>query len=215
MASTHIDQAETADLATVSDWRYYDPAYTLPDLLDAALELFVTCGYYGTSVRAIATKAGMTVPGLYYNFKTKQDILVALLRMSNEDLRRRGQAALADAGEDPRDRFIALVENTVLYMTNRRRMAHLTREIRGLEEPYRSQHVALRDEFEAMMLTEVISGRAVGKFGTDDPHEATRAVLVLCQGVADWYRTGGTKTPQDIADRYVNFALALVGDKGP
>lgn len=61
-----------------------------------------------------------------------------------------------------------------------------------------------------MMLTQVISARALGMLDTDDPHEATRAVLVLCRGVADWYRVGGTKTPQDIADRYVAFALALV-----
>jgi AcrR family transcriptional regulator len=213
--SQHTDKADIADRVVIDDWRYYDPAYTLPELLDAALELFVTCGYYGTSVRAIASRAGMTVPGLYYNFKNKQDMLVTLLRMSNDELRRRGQAALADAGGDPRDRFIALVENTVLYMTNRRRLAHLAREIRGLEEPYRSQHIALRDEFEAMMLTEVISARALGLFDTHDPHEATRAVLVLCQGVADWYRVGGTKTPQDIANRYIQFSLALVGDKGP
>lgn len=213
--SQHTDKADIAEGVVIDDWRYYDPTYTLPELLDAALELFVTCGYYGTSVRAIASRAGMTVPGLYYNFKNKQDMLVTLLRMSNDELRRRGQAALADAGDNPRNRFIALVENTVLYMTNRRRLAHLAREIRGLEEPYRSQHIALRDEFEAMMLTEVISARALGLFDTHDPHEATRAVLVLCQGVADWYRVGGTKTPQDIADRYIQFSLALVGDKGP
>ncbi|MBS9376496.1 TetR/AcrR family transcriptional regulator [Rhodococcus sp. B50] len=213
--SQHTGKADIAEGVVIDDWRYYDPAYTLPELLDAALELFVTCGYYGTSVRAIASRAGMTVPGLYYNFKNKQDMLVTLLRMSNDELRRRGQAALADAGDDPRNRFIALVENTVLYMTNRRRLAHLAREIRGLEEPYRSQHIALRDEFEAMMLTEVISARALGLFDTPDPHEATRAVLVLCQGVADWYRPGGTKTPQDIADRYIQFALALVGDIRP
>lgn len=205
----------TGDIAktSFSDWRSYDPEYTLPEVLDAALDLLVTFGYHGTSVRAIAARAGMTVPGLYYHFKSKQEMLVTLLRMSNDEVRRRGQAALADAGDNPRDRFIALVESTVLYMTYRRRMAHLAREIRGLEEPYRSQHIELRDEFESMMLTEVITGRALGFFGTDDPHEATRAVLVLCKGVADWYRIGGTKTPEVVARRYVRFALAVVEDK--
>lgn len=213
MTQQHTADAATADTVAFTDWRSYTPEPRLPDVLEAALELFVAYGYHGTSVRAIAAKADMTVPGLYYHFKSKQDMLVTLLRMSNDEVRRRARAALADAGDAPRDRFTALVENIVLYMTNRRRMAHLAREIRGLEEPYRSQHIELRDELEAMMLTEVISARALGMFATDDPHEATRAVLVLCKGVADWYRIGGTKTPEEVAQRYVKFALSLVGDK--
>lgn len=94
-------------------------------------------------------------------------------------------------------------------------MAHLAREIRGLEEPFRSQHIELRDELEAMVLSEIIAARALGMFDTDNPHEATRAVLVLCKGVADWYRIGGSKSPEEVASRYVRFALAIVDDKGP
>jgi hypothetical protein len=37
---------------------------------------------------------------------------------------------------------------------------------------------------------------------------------VLCQGVADWYRPRGPSTPEQIAARYVHFALALFGDEG-
>lgn len=140
-------------------------------------------------------------------------MLVTLLRLSNDEVMRRGRAALETAGDDPRDRFVALVENIVLYRTHRRRLAHLAREIHCLEEPYRRQHIELRDELEHMVLQEVGATRDRGDFATDDPHEVTRAVLVLCRGVADWYRPGGPSRPEEMADRYVRFSLALVGDR--
>lgn len=206
-------EAGAAKLAVeFTDWRRYNHDRTLPDVLDAALDVFVRFGYHGTTVRMIATKAGLSVPGIYHHYKSKQEILATLLRLSNDEVMARSRAALADAGDAPRDRFVALVENILLYMTHRRRLAHVAREIRSLEEPYRSRHVELRDELERMVLDEVRGGQARGDFATDDAHEVTRAVLVLCQGVADWYTPVGPQRPEEIARRYVRFALALADD---
>jgi AcrR family transcriptional regulator len=198
-----------------SDWRHYSYERNLPDVLDSALDVFVKLGYHGTSVRAIAAKAGLSVPGLYHYHHSKQEIFATLLRMSNDEVMSRSRAALASAEPTPRDRFVALVENIVLYMTHRRRLARVAREIHFLEEPYRSRHIALRDELEQMVLSEVVAACTAGDFSTYDPHEATRAVLVLCQGVADWYTPDGPKSPAEIASQYVGFALALVGDLIP
>ncbi|MBW0100990.1 TetR/AcrR family transcriptional regulator [Pseudonocardia sp. KRD291] len=206
---TSVDH-EQLDVEIV-DWRRYTHDRTLPDVLDAALDVFVKFGYHGTTVRAIAMKAGLSVPGLYHHHSSKQEMLATLLRISNEDVMARSRAALAAAEDAPRDRFIALVENIVLYMSHRRRLARAAREIHALEEPYRSRHVALRDELQRMVLTEVEAARATGEFRTTDPNEATRAVLVLCQGVAEWYTPGGPKRPEEIAAQYIGFALALVG----
>jgi len=196
-----------------SDWRHYGYDRNLPDILEPALDVFVKLGYHGTSVRAIAAKAGLSVPGLYHYYSSKQEIFATLLRMSNDEVMSRSRAALASAGPAPRDRFAALVENIVLYMTHRRRLARVAREIHFLEEPYRSRHVALRDELERMVLAEVAAACAAGDFTTDDPHEATRAVLVLCQGVADWYTPHGPKQPAEIARQCLDFAFALVGNR--
>lgn len=47
---------------------------------DVALELFVERGYEGTSLREIAERLDVTKAALYYHFKTKEDILVALVQ---------------------------------------------------------------------------------------------------------------------------------------
>ena len=63
--------------------RHHDqrrPGVTARDeILDAAAELFTTLGYTGTSTRAIAESVGIRQASLYHYFKTKDDILCALL----------------------------------------------------------------------------------------------------------------------------------------
>ena len=66
---------------------------------------------------------------------------------------------------------------------------------------------------ERLVLTEVIAGQTLGQFAPGDPHETTRAVLTMCRGVSEWFRIEGAATPEQIADRYVGFALTLVLDR--
>ena len=49
------------------------------EILDAAEELFVTKGYDGTSTGDILDKVGIARGTLYYHFKSKEDILDALI----------------------------------------------------------------------------------------------------------------------------------------
>ena len=53
-------------------------------LLNSSLELFVTNGYHGTTVRDIAKKTGISVGLIFHYFPTKQDILEELLKQSEE-----------------------------------------------------------------------------------------------------------------------------------
>lgn len=56
------------------------PGVTARDeILDAAGELFTTLGYAGTSTRTIAESVGIRQASLYHYFRTKDDILCALL----------------------------------------------------------------------------------------------------------------------------------------
>lgn len=50
---------------------------TRAELLDAAVELFTANGYAGTSVDAIAERAGYTSGAVYDHFASKQGVLVA------------------------------------------------------------------------------------------------------------------------------------------
>jgi AcrR family transcriptional regulator len=54
----------------------YSPARTR--VLDAALELFALHGVSGTSLHMIATSVGITKAAVYHQFRTKEDIVIAV-----------------------------------------------------------------------------------------------------------------------------------------
>lgn len=201
-------------VATASeDWREY-AASGLPRVLEAALGAFAEHGYHGTSIRDIAAAASLSVPGLYHHYPSKQDILVDLMRVVMDELLARSRAALAGAGEDPQDRFDALVESLLRFHMFRRRQAFVgSTEIRSLEGPARAAYVARRDEQEHLLREVVEAGRASGAFTTPYAADAARAIATLCVGVAGWYREDGLLGPDEVVERYLGFARALVGGR--
>ncbi len=67
-------------------------------LLEAALLLFSSKGYAGTSVRELAETAGVTKPVLYYYFKSKEGIYLALMEGALGEFYKTAEQALAAPG---------------------------------------------------------------------------------------------------------------------
>ncbi|MET9088358.1 TetR/AcrR family transcriptional regulator [Streptomyces sp. NPDC004237] len=194
------------------DWRHYEEL-DLPPLLDAALEEFRAHGYHGGSIRAIASRVGVTLPTLYYHYGSKQGLLVALLMGSMHDVLARSRHALEEAGDRPEDQLANVVESITLYMAHRRRIAFLDGEIRNLEAENRERYRAEREQLSVMLRRIAADGVEGGVFATDYPTEAARAVLSMCQAVATWYRSDGPLTEVEVAQRYVAIALDTVGHR--
>jgi AcrR family transcriptional regulator len=55
-------------------------------ILDAALELFVERGYYGTAVPLVAERAGVGAGTIYRYFKSKEDLVNTLYRQVKQSL---------------------------------------------------------------------------------------------------------------------------------
>lgn len=53
-------------------------------ILDTAMQIFGETGYLGTSLRDIASRCGLTHPGLLYHFATKEALLMAVLSRRDE-----------------------------------------------------------------------------------------------------------------------------------
>ncbi|MEU8679415.1 TetR/AcrR family transcriptional regulator [Streptomyces sp. NPDC048560] len=194
-------------------WRSYGPLDLHPILVHT-MEAFNEHGYHGTSVRDIARRVGVTVPALYYHYENKQALLATLLETSIKDVLDRCRAAAGEAGDDPLARFCGMVESIVLYMAHRQQLAFLDTEIRSLEPQNRARYVALRDYLQHMLLDTVEAGRARGVFTTPIPADAVRSVLIMCQGVANWFRADGPLTAEEVAARHVLLSLGAVGHPG-
>jgi AcrR family transcriptional regulator len=73
------------------------PERRRPELLDAALRLFLERGYDGTSMQAVADEAGVTKPVVYAGFKGKDDLFRALLAREEERILAEIQGAFTSA----------------------------------------------------------------------------------------------------------------------
>ncbi|PTR23568.1 TetR family transcriptional regulator [Rhodococcus sp. OK519] len=192
-------------------WRHYGDA-ALPGPLAAALDLFAERGYEGASIREIASRAGLSVPGLYHHYPSKQALLVALTQGSMVDLLDRSRRALADAGPAPREQFDAVVESLLRFHMFRREQAFVaSTEMRSMEPRAREAFVGLRDEQQRILDSIVQEGAAAGEFRTSYPGDASRAVTTMCVAVAGWYRPDGPLSPDALVDRYLAIARGSVG----
>lgn len=105
------------------------------ELLDAAEQLFLDQGFHGTSVDDLGAAAGISGPGLYRHFASKDALLMAVLDRIWAQLR---PAIDAAAGQAPDAALSTLLEAQLeLVMGQPSALVLLVRELRHLDLEYR------------------------------------------------------------------------------
>lgn len=193
-----------------TDWRSYGPLDFDPILL-AALDEFLDVGYHGTSMRKISARCGVSVPGIYGHYASKQDLLMTILSETMSDLEWRADAAVAQ-GTDPVAKFCLIVENLALFHTHRRQLGFIgTSEVRALTPDNRESIAARRNRQQTTLDGFVFDAVRAGDFHVRDPGDAARVVVTMCTSLPSWWQPDGRLHPHDIAADYVGFALRIMG----
>ncbi len=177
------------------------------DIIAHSAALFRQQGYANTTVRDIAAAVGIQPGSWFYHFKTKQDILVAVvdqgLAQSLAD-----SEAIAAQSLAPRAAFKRLVQAHLhtLLAPDHDFIAVLLYEWRSLDQPGRARIIKLKDRHEAIW-DEVIA--ALHRSG--DWAMPTRFDRLLMFGALNWtvqwYKTGAGGSLEELAERAVRFIL--------
>lgn len=192
------------------DWRRYQSPQLDP-VLSAAVDAFNEVGYHAATVRDIARRAGLSVAGIYHHHPGKQEMLVALLTATMDELMWRNAAAREAGGADPVQRFRNQVETLSLSHIYWRKQAAIgTTEMRSLEPVNRRKVVALRAELQAHLQRDVDLAVRQGAFRTAHPVQAVRAVVGMCLQTGQWYAEGGALSPEQVARNIVEVAMDTV-----
>ena len=198
----------------MDNWREFGPDGLSPPLR-AALEVFARHGYHGASIRMIAEAAGLSVPGLYHHYKSKQAILAAVVDAAMAEMLAHTEAAADDADHSPTTRFSNVVECLARFHMARRDHAFVaSTEMRSMDADVRAHHVAQRDTQQAMIEDAIRAGVDAGDFTCKHPEDTARAIASLCVSIASWYRPDGPLSADDVVARHLEFALAMVGTSG-
>ncbi|MET9215572.1 MULTISPECIES: TetR family transcriptional regulator [unclassified Nocardia] len=191
-------------------WREFPPLDIDP-VLAAAIDSFVETGYHGATMRSIAQRAGMSVPGVYHHYRDKQALLVRALDLTMDELHWRVDAARREAGTG-RDRVTRVVEALALFHTHRRELAFIgASEMRSLEPADRRRITISRNEIQYLLDADIDSALTEQQRSTEHARAAGRAIATMCTALPQWFRLDGPATPEQIATDYADFALGVLG----
>ena len=162
-------------------------------ILNCALELFAAKGFHGTSIEAIARKAGISKGLAYHYFSGKEKILEALMRQGIEAM----DQLMSDAGqiEDPHQRIVVLIERTFAHTRQDEHFWRLYFSLLLQPEVWEDFHSLFADFFT----------RVVGDFemllqaaGAADPQSEAYLLAALFDGIALHFMIGRKDYPLEM-----------------
>jgi AcrR family transcriptional regulator len=180
-------------------------------MLETAAQMFADKGYSGTNLRDIADALGMSRPGLYYHFPSKEKLLEAIieeLTLSSE--RELARIAREKQGE-PEEALRLVVRITTLWLLDHQVFFRvLDRSESDLPADLKASNEASKRKNLAHLVGIIERGIAVGRFRPVDPHVAALAVAGMRNWTAWWYKPDGRLTPTEIADMLAEMAVRSV-----
>ncbi len=185
----------------VADNVISDPNGARGRLLREAARLFRDKGYERTTVRDLAAAIGIQSGSLFHHFRTKEEILKAVMVetiLLNTALMRH---AVAEA-QAPVDRLRALVRCELESINGQtgEAMAVLVFEWRSLSVDAQSDILKLRDVYEKIWLD--VLGELKQSGGVNaDPFIVRRMLTGALSWTVTWYRQEGPITLDQLADQ--------------
>lgn len=79
-------------------------------LVEAALELFAREGYHATGIDKVLEAAGVAKMTLYKHFRSKEELILAVLRLRDERWRNQFMRGVEKRAKEPRDRLLAMFD---------------------------------------------------------------------------------------------------------
>ena len=186
---------------------------TYDKILSAALDLFVSRGFEGTTVDAIAEAAGVTKGAIYFHFATKDDVLLTLLDQVESNFVDPMDRRVRRAGPSARDKFVAFAHQQSELGIGRTKLAILAiktssdyadgnvRFAPRIRQIYRRLYDIVEDTVEF--------GKARGEFRTDvSTRQLASFVIATHDGTfLEWQRRGLELKPPEIIYAFRTMVL--------
>lgn len=174
------------------------------EILDAAAELFAAKGYEKTSTGDILDRVGIARGTLYYHFKSKEDILDALIERMTCML-------IAEAEKVAEDKSLPVVERlvrTIMSLNMDSGEASIGHEV--LQQVHKPQNALMHQKMQQSLLDGVVplladlveEGNAEGVFHVEYPRETTELLIVYPVTVFD---DRFQQTPEQLMNRVQAF----------
>ena len=161
------------------------------DIFNAAVECFNENGYFKASMDMIAERAKMTKRGLYYHFKSKDELFIELFHYMNKKYYAQIPSYVTEIG-DPEERlmhFVTIANKVLIENTDFLKFTHEFMSI-GLRKPaIREVMTSYYNDQIAKVQKTIESGIKSGKFIPVNSEEMARAIVLVTIGAFNAYFT--------------------------
>lgn len=184
-----------------------DPQIRITEILNAAEPLFYSKGYYETAISDIAKKMGVAQGTIYYYFKSKEEILEAIINRELTNFIAKAQKMI-HSNEIPLNKKIQVVIQTLLQS-----LFH--QEGLALEYLYNDRTIHFLDKLSrqgdkllAPLLLEIIEeGNRKHYYQAAQPQAAVNIILVIMDSLIHAIYQ---KVPAEILDYQFKLAQKLI-----
>jgi TetR/AcrR family transcriptional regulator, cholesterol catabolism regulator len=176
-------------------------------IIEVSTELFRERGYHVTSLEDIAERIGFTKPAIYYYFKSKEDILFAIVEEIVDEAYERIASIAAGPGPCVERLRALLVANTEAVLTNRDANAVFYNE-RGLLSTNRERMMRARErEYTRLVRDLYTEGVEQGELFDVDPSVATATLLGASIWTYRWVNPTGSLSIPEVAEMVADLLL--------
>jgi AcrR family transcriptional regulator len=181
----------------------------LARILKASAAVFANRGYHQASMRDVSRASGVSLSGLYYYVRGKEELLFRIQEHCFRSILESLDDVLADE-PDPAKRLRLLIGNHLgFFLGNMKEMKVLSHEAEVLEGEYRSIVNALKRRYvdRAAGIVAELRPRS-----GEDPRLATFALFGMMNWIYNWYRPDRDPPADVLAGRM--FGLFVAGYTG-
>ncbi|NQD40500.1 TetR/AcrR family transcriptional regulator [Glutamicibacter halophytocola] len=176
---------------------------------DEAAKLFFERGYDATTLRQVASAAGLKVGSLYNHIGSKEDLLQQIMGSVIDELLERVQACVAEVeSKDPVDRLQAALAGHLTFHAERAQQVFIgNAELRSLPQEARENVVKKRAEYESFLAALVDEAGKAKLAEVIDSKIHVYSFVAQATHVAGWYHPGGRLSLNEIVEIYTRLAL--------
>ena len=180
-------------------------------LTEAALTAWAAGSYHGTGTREIAEAAGLSQAAMYIHYPTKEDLLFQIALDGHKEIEAVVLAAEARAS-NPADRLREWVHDFVTWHAKSHTRARVINyEMRALSPDHAREIAKIRRNIGFVLRRILGDGLESGVFRVGDTGITANAIVSLGIDIARWYRDDGAWSPEEVAQRYTDLAMRIVG----
>jgi len=175
-------------------------------LLHAAARVFAERGYDRTSMRDLARASGMSLAGMYYYVKGKEDLLLQIQRICFERVYEGAQAAVAPESS-AEGRLAAFIRHHVtFFVSHMDEMKVLAHEAESLTGTSLDEVRRLKRQYVDYLIA--LLGALDGRAGDSaQRHVAAFTLFGMMNWIYTWYRPGGPVGVAQLADQITKLFL--------